>query len=93
VIDTRSAALRHCRYAQAFPKVIHRLRTILSTAKRAGKPTPDNDGRDAVAEVAAPFGALQNSELARAAIGAALIPSFDCAQLVVANNKNQGRAR
>jgi hypothetical protein len=53
-------ALRHCRYAQAFPHSIHRLRTILSTAARAGKPTPDNDDSDAVAEVAAPFGALQN---------------------------------
>jgi hypothetical protein len=53
-------ALRHCRHAQAFPHSIHRLRTILSTAKRAGKPTPDNDDDDAAAEVAAPFGALQN---------------------------------
>jgi hypothetical protein len=57
-------ALPHCGYAQAFPKVIHRLRTILSTAGRAGKPTHDYDGGDAALDIAAPFGAAQKLFLA-----------------------------
>jgi hypothetical protein len=53
---------------------------------------PDNDGCDAAAGVAATHSALQNFGLRGSAIGAAIIPSFVCAQLVVVTTSNPGES-
>jgi hypothetical protein len=53
------------------------LSTILSTAGQADKPTHDNGGFDAVAEVAEPLAQRKTSGIARVAIGFTLIRSFD----------------
>jgi len=51
--------------------------TILSTAGQADKPTHDNGGFDAVADVAEPLAQRKTSGLRGLAIGFALNRSFD----------------
>jgi hypothetical protein len=87
----RSPECWFCRLAAsplrtAFPHAIHRLSTILSTVGRADKPTSNNGGFDAVADIAEPFCAVQNLRLRGSTICVALILSFDPVLVVVVND-------
>jgi hypothetical protein len=62
------------------------LSTILSTVGRADKPTSDNGGFDAVADIAEPFCAVQNLCLRDSTICVALILSFDPVLVVVVSD-------